>query len=121
MAGEKITDLLKLGDAGAEFTHGAAVEVIERQPQQVVDHLGAEAQINAISGLAEKEGAQGSDHALHQGHHHQGEAKHLQGVQAALVDHLIDDHLNQQGVGQAEQLHHKGGNQHLGKNAAVAL
>ena len=107
LTGEEIANLLQLGDAAAEFTHGPAIEIVERQSQQVVDHLGAQPHVDAVGGFTEQEGAQGADQPLHQGHHHQGKTQHLQGVETALVDHLVDDHLDQQGVGQAEQLHHK--------------
>ena len=75
----------------------------------MVDHLRTQPQVDAIGGFGKEEGAQRADNALHQGDHHQGKSQHLQGVEAALVDHLVDDHLDQQGVGQAEQLHHKRG------------
>ena len=102
LAGEEAADLFKFGDAGAQFTHRPAIEVAKGQAQQVVDHLRTQAQVNAIGGFGKEEGAQRADDPLHQGDHHQGKAKHLQGVEAALVDHLVNDHLNQQGVGQAE-------------------
>ena len=121
LAGEEFADLLQLRHPGAQLPHRPAVEVRQWQPQQVIDHLGAEAQIEAVGGLGEQEGAQGADQPFQHRHHHQGDAQHLQSVEAALADHLVDDHLDQQGVGQAEQLHHEGGHQHLQQNAAVAL
>ena len=32
----------------------------------------------------------------------------LAGVEAALSDHLVDDHLDQQRIGQGEELHYEG-------------
>ena len=87
----------------------------------MVDHLGAEPQVDAVGGVGEQEGAQGADHPLHQGHHHQRHPEDLQRVEAALGDHLVDDHLDQEGIGEAEELHHEGGQQHLQQHAAVAL
>ena len=86
----------------------------------MIDHLRAQPQIDAIGGVREQEGAQSPDHTLHQGDDNQGHPQDLQRVQAALGDHLVDNHLNQQGVGQAEQLHHERGQQHLQKQAPVA-
>ena len=86
----------------------------------MVNHLGSQPQIDAVGGIGKQESAQTANHAFHQRDHHQGQPQDLQRVHAALGDHLVDDHLDKQGVGQAEQLHHEGGQQHLQQHAPIA-
>ena len=119
LTGEEVPDLLQLGHPGSQLTDRAAVEVAQRQPQQMVDHLGTEPLVDPIGCFGEQECLEAAQNPLKDRHHDQGDTEHLQGVEAALADHLVDDHLNQQGVGQGEQLHHKAGGQHLNQDAAI--
>ena len=120
LAGEEVADLLQLGHAGGQVADGSAIEIVQRQPQQVVDHLGPQPHVDAVRRLCEQEGAQTGEQTFQQGDHHQGDAQNLEGIEAALRDHLVDDHLNQQRIHQSEQLHHQGCQQHLGQDAAIA-
>ena len=85
----------------------------------MVDHLSAKALVNAVGGFSKEECFQTAQYPFQQGHHHQGNTQHLQGVEAALTDHLVDDHLDQQWIGQAKQLHHKTGDKNLNQHAAI--
>ena len=87
----------------------------------MIDHLSPETLIDAVGGFSKKEGLKAAEHPFQDRYHHKGNAQHLQSVEAALADHLVDDHLDQQRIGEGEQLHHKAGSQHLNQHAAVAL
>ena len=83
----------------------------------MVDHFGAKALINPVGGFRKQEGLQAAQHPLQDGDNHQGNAQHLKRVEAALADHLVDDHLDQQRVGQGEQLNHETRGQNLEQHA----
>ena len=121
LTGEEVADLLQFRHTSPEFTHRATVEIVQGQPQQVIDHLSPEALIDPVGGFCKQKGLEAAEHPFQDRYHHKGNAQHLQGVEAALADYFVDDHLDQQRVGQGEQLHHKTGGQHLNQNAAVAL
>ncbi len=101
------------------FSSSATLEIVQGQPEKMIDHLGSEPHVDAVRGFGEQERAQAGEQTFQQGDHQQGNAKDLKGVQAALADHLVDDHLNEQGIHQGEQLHHQRRQQHLGEHAAV--
>ena len=65
LASEEAADLFEFGDAGAEFPHRPAIEVAERQAQQVVDHLRTQPEVDAIGGFGKQEGAKRADDPLH--------------------------------------------------------
>ena len=121
LTSEEIADLLQLGHPRPQFTHGPTVEITQRQAEQVIDHFSAETLVDPVGGFGEQEGLETAKHPFQNGDHHQGYPKDLQRVEAALADHLVDDHLDQQRVGQGEQLDHKTGRQHLNQHTAVAL
>ena len=87
----------------------------------MIDHFRSQALIDSVGGLGEQEGLEAAEHTLQDGHHHQGDTENLQCVETSLRDHLVDDHLNQQRVGQGEELNHEARSQHLGEHSAVAL
>ena len=70
----------------------------------MVDHLSPKALIDPVGGFSKQESLEAAQHPFQNGDDHKGDPQHLQGVQAALTDHLVDDHLDQQRVGQGEQL-----------------
>ena len=121
LTSKKIPDLLQFGHPGSQLAHRATVEITKGETQQVVDHLSTETLINTVGGFCKQKRLQTPQNPLQNRDHHKGDTQHLQRVQAALGDHLVDDHLNQQRVGKGEQLNHKTGRQHLNQNAAVTL
>jgi hypothetical protein len=60
-----------------------------------------------------------AEDGLEHRHNHQENAQHLQGIDAVLHDHLVDDDLHHQRVGQAKQLHKEGGHKHLQQHPLV--
>ena len=121
LAGEEIADFLQLSHPSAQFPHRTAIEIAERKTQEVINHLGTEPLVDAVGGFSEEEGFEAAQNTLKNGHNHEGDAEHLKRVQTPLADHLVDDHLNQQRVGQGEQLHHEARRQHLYQDPAVSL
>ena len=121
LTSKKIPDLLQFGHPGSQLAHRATVEITKGETQQVVDHLSTETLINTVGGFCKQKRLQTPQNPLQNRDHHKGDTQHLQRVQAALGDHLVDDHLNQQRVGKGEQLNHKTGRQHLNQDAAVTL
>ena len=87
----------------------------------MVDHFGAKALINPVGGFRKQEGLQAAEHPLQDGDNHKGNAQHLKRVEAALADHLVDNHLDQQGVGQGEELNHEARGQNLEQHTSVPL
>ena len=86
----------------------------------MIDDFSAQPLVDSVGGFGKQISAHTAQHPLQQGYHHQANAQHLQCIEAALGDHLIDDHLDQQRVGQAKQLHYKRGQQYLQQHAAIA-
>ena len=121
MAGKKVADLLQFSHPGSQFTHRATVEIAKRKAQKVIDHLSPQALIDPVGGFSEQKGFETVENPIENGHSHESDPQHLQGVEAALTDHLVDDHLDQQRIGEGEQLNHKTGGKHLDQHAAVAL
>ena len=60
----------------------------------MVDYLGAKAHVDPVGGVRKHEGAQAAQQAFKNGHRHQSDAQNLEGVEAALGNHFVDDHLN---------------------------
>ena len=87
----------------------------------MIDHFCTQTLVDAVSGFSEEERFQASEHPFQNGDCYQSNTQHLKGVEAALVNHLVDDHLNQQRIRQCEQLNDEAGCQHLDQNGAVAL
>ena len=119
--GEKGANLLEFADTAAHFTHRAAIEIGERQAQQVINDLGAERQIDAVGGVNEQKRAQTEKQAFKDSKHHQQGAQHTKGTGAVVDDHLVNHLLNQQRIHQAEELHKETGQQHLQQHSPMLL
>ena len=118
-AGEELADVLQLPHPGHGVADPPGFEVGEGQAQQVAEHLGAEAHIDAAGGVGEEVDPQGGEHHLEQGQGDHAEAEHVQGGEPLVHQHLVDDHLEEQRGGQGEELQEKGDQQHLPQQPAV--
>ena len=87
----------------------------------MINHLSTQALVDAIGCFSEQKGLETPQHTFQDRHNHQSDTQNLQCVETALTDHLVDDHLDQQRVGQSEQLDNKARSQNLDQNSAIPL
>ena len=93
-AGEEGAHLFHFPNPAAHFTHGPAIEVAQRQPEQVVHDFGAEAEVEAVGGVVEQEGAQAEQQAFKYGEDHQQQPEDAEGIGTGVDDCLVNHLLN---------------------------
>ena len=94
--GQELADGLQL----AHPRHGVAdpprLEIGHRQGEQVAEEPRAQLDIDAVGGVGEEIGAQAAEDDLENREQAEPERQHLQGRQAAMDQHLVDDDLEEQ-------------------------
>ena len=80
----------------------------------------AELDVDPIGGMRERIGAQVLERHVEQADDDEPADKHEQSLVAAMGQHLVDDHLEEQRRGQGENLHEQRRRQHMAERTAIA-
>ena len=95
------------------------MEVGEGKTVQMLQHLQSESQVDAVRGIGEEEGPDGSQRGSEDRADDEQSSQHIQRAQALLDDDLVDDHLDDHRIGQCEDLDEERGHDHLEEGAGV--
>ncbi len=79
----------------------------------------AELDVDAVGRVREQVGAQNTHDRLEYADGDETEDEHVEGAHAAMHEHLVDHHLEEQRGDQREELQEEGGDQHLGEKPPV--
>ncbi len=80
----------------------------------------AELDVDPIGGVGERIGAQVLQRRVEQTDGHKARHEHEQGLIAAVREHLVDHHLEEQRRREGENLHKQRGRQHMAERTAIA-
>src|SRR5215475_6874303 len=95
------------------------LKVGHRQSQQVVEQAGTEFDVDAVGGMREQIGPQDAQNGLENRDRQQTHDQNVEGIQGAVYQHLVDDHLEEQRRDQCEQLQEERGEQHLAQETSI--
>jgi hypothetical protein len=85
----------------------------------VAEQARTQLDVDAVGGVREQIGALDAEDGLEQRDRHQTHHQHLQRRQAAVHQHLVDDHLEEQRRDQREELQEERGDEHLAEEASI--
>src|SRR5262249_45057095 len=118
-AGEKIADVLQFAHPRYGIADAPRLKVGHRQSQQVVEQAGTEFDVDAVGGVREQIGPQDAQNGLENRDRQQTDDQDVEGAQAAVHQHLVDDHLEEQRRDEREQLQEERRDQHLAQEIAI--
>jgi len=95
------------------------LEVTRRQAEQVLEHLQAQHGIDAVAGVQDQVLAHPGHRRTEHHEHGQPDADDDQGIEGVMDDHLVDDHLREQGRGQRHELDGEGSQKDVAEYLAV--
>ena len=102
LSGEKAADRLELAHARDGLPSWAGLEVGEGQPKQMVEQPAAKLDVDAARRMAQRVRPEKLQQTVENRDQHETGHDHDQGRQAFVNEHLVDDHLEQQGGSQRE-------------------
>ena len=102
------------------ITHLARAEIAQRQVQQMPEQARAQLHVDAAGGVREHIAAQRGQHDLERHHRQQPDRDHVQRGEAAVHQHLVHHHLEEQRRHQREALDDEGHQEYLEQQLAVA-
>ena len=85
----------------------------------MVEQPRPEFDVDAVGGVGEQVGAQGSEHHFEHRNRDHPHDQHVEGAETAMHQHLVDHHLEEQRRHQRENLQEEGGQQHLAQKGAI--
>ena len=116
---EKGADILQLPHPGHRIPHPTRLEVGQRQGDQMAIEAGPQLHVDTTGGMGKDIAAQGGQDHLEGDHHQQPHRNHIQGAEAAMHQHLVHHHLEEERGDQGKELQHKADQQHLAKQLAI--
>jgi len=93
---EEIADVLQFAHAGDRVADTARPEIRQRQRQQVAEQPGSEFNVDAVGGVREDISTQVAEDCLEQRNRQQAGDDDVERGQAAVHQHLVDHHLEEQ-------------------------
>jgi hypothetical protein len=113
LAGEELAEAVELTGALENLAARDALEGLERQVHQVVDHFAAERRVEAPAGVARDVAAQRSQHPLEQEQRHHAERQDVERLERAVVDDLVIDGHEKDRRRKCQQVDHARGDHEL--------
>ena len=118
-AGQKVADVLELAHARDRIADAPCLEIGDRQRQQMAEQPRAQLDVDAVGRVREKIGAQDAEDGLEYPDRDEPDHEHVERAHAAMHEHLVDHHLEEQRRDQREELQEEGGDQHLAEEPTV--
>ena len=118
-AGEEVADVLQFAYPRYGIADSPRLKIGHRQGHQVAEQARTQLDVDAVGGVREQIGALDAEDGLEQRDRHQTHHQHLQRRQAAVHQHLVDDHLEEQRRDQREELQEERGDEHLAEEASI--
>ena len=116
---EEGADILQLPHPRDRIPHPARLEVGQRQGDQMAIEAGPQLHVDTAGGVGKDIAAQGSQGHLKGNHHQQPNRNHIQGTEAAVHQHLVHHHLEEERGDQGKELQHQTHHQHFREQFAV--
>ena len=119
LAGQEVARVFQFAHTRHGVATAPALEVGQRQVQQMPEQLGAQLDIDTVRGVAHQIMPHGTQGNLEDAHAQEREHHHLQRGERAVREHLVDHHLKDQRRDQGDDLHEQRSQQNLAHQALV--
>ncbi len=119
LSGEEAADRLQFPHPGDRLPGRPGLEIGNRQAEKMGEQALAELDVDPVGGVGQRIGAQILKRHVEQADGDKPADEHEQGLVAAMGQHLVDHHLEEQRRRESENLHEQRGRQHMAERTAI--
>ncbi|MBB4327756.1 hypothetical protein GGE32_001596 [Rhizobium leguminosarum] len=116
---QKCADRFKFSNAGDRLAGGSRLEILQRQPQEMMEQSLAELDIDPVRRVSQRIGPQILKHDIEETNDRDAGNKHEQGRIGFVRQDLVDHDLEEQRCNEREDLHKQRGKQYMGKRLSI--
>ncbi len=118
---KKSADVFQFAHTRDGVTDAAGLKIGRRQCQQMLEQPCTELDVDPVGGVREKIRAQDTENGFEHRYSKQPNHQDIEGIDAAMDQNLVDDHLEEQRRSEGKQLKEEGCEQHLGQLVTILV